>query len=386
MTVVPLGQTAKFINGAAFKPSDWGVEGLPIIRIQNLTGTGEKFNYTTRRVKQELFVDPGDLLVSWSATLDVYRWAGPRGVLNQHIFKVIPKPGVDIDYLYFALRSVIAELESKTHGSTMKHVVRGDFEGTGIPLPSLAEQRRIVDLLSRAEGIVRLRREAQKKTDEIIPALFLDMFGDPATNPKGWPVVAVGEAIASADYGSSTKASEDGSGISIIRMGNVDYAGALDLTNLKHVNLLSEESEKYLLRPGDILFNRTNSKELVGKTGLWDGRCQAVAASYFIRVRVKRAILNPFYLWAFMNSAHMKRALFDTARGAIGQANINARELRAFHIPLATLSIQDRFEKQCQDVTAIKAQQSTAIDKAQTAFDALLAKRTLPPEICRFQR
>ena len=109
-------------------------------------------------------------------------------MLNQHIFKVLPNEGVRPDYLYYALREVISELERKTHGSTMKHVVRGDFESTTIPLPSVEEQDRIVDLLSRAENIVRMRREAEKKAKEIIPALFLDMFGDPATNPKGWGV------------------------------------------------------------------------------------------------------------------------------------------------------------------------------------------------------
>ncbi|MFN8892352.1 MAG: type I restriction endonuclease subunit S [Betaproteobacteria bacterium] len=101
MRRVRLGDAARFINGAAFKPTDWASEGLPIIRIQNLTGTGEHFNYTTRKVKDELVVEQGDLLVSWSATLDVYRWAGPRGLLNQHIFKVLPKPGVDPDFLFF---------------------------------------------------------------------------------------------------------------------------------------------------------------------------------------------------------------------------------------------------------------------------------------------
>lgn len=197
MTLVPLGQTARFINGAAFKPTDWESEGLPIIRIQNLTGTGEQFNLTTRQVKPELIVEPGDLLVSWSATLDVYRWAGPKGVLNQHIFKVLPNPGIDPDYLYYVLKNALAALSSKTHGSTMKHIVRGDFESTEVYVPPLVEQRRIVDLLSRAEGIVRLRREAEKKAAELSPALFLDMFGDPATNPKGWPVSPLGELLAS---------------------------------------------------------------------------------------------------------------------------------------------------------------------------------------------
>lgn len=168
MTLKALGETARFINGAAFKPADWEDGGLPIIRIQNLTGTGEKFNFTSRQVKPELVVEPGDLLVSWSATLDVYRWTGPRGVLNQHIFKVLPNPGIDPDYLFYALKSALAELSAKTHGSTMKHVVCGDFESTQVRMPPLAEQHRIVDILSRAEGIVRLRREAEKKAAELI--------------------------------------------------------------------------------------------------------------------------------------------------------------------------------------------------------------------------
>lgn len=374
MTLKALGETARFINGAAFKPTDWADEGLPIIRIQNLTGTGEKFNYTTRQVKQELVVEPGDLLVSWSATLDVYRWAGPRGVLNQHIFKVLPNPGIEPDYLFYALKNALAELSAKTHGSTMKHVVRGDFESTQVRMPPLDAQRSIVDILSRAEGIVRLRREAEKKAAELIPALFLDMFGDPATNPKGWPMETVGDVIASADYGSSTKASDDGSGLPLIRMGNVDYAGTLNLATLKFVNLPNAEAEKYRIREGDILFNRTNSKDLVGKTGLWSDEREAVAASYFIRLRVDRDRLHPCYLWAFMNSRHMKRVLFDTARGAIGQANINSKELKAFPVAVPPLKMQQDYAARLEDIRSIQSQQSAATATAQATFDALLTQ------------
>lgn len=373
MTLMALGETAEFINGAAFKPTDWASEGLPIIRIQNLTGTGEKFNYTTRQVKASLIVEPGDLLVSWSATLDVYRWAGTRGLLNQHIFKVLPKPGIDPDYLFYALKTALSELSGKTHGSTMKHVVRGDFESTQVPVPPLPEQRRIVDLLSRAEGIVRLRREAEKKAAELIPALFNDMFGDPATNPKGWPVSTLGDAIESADYGSSTKASDDGSGVPLIRMGNVSYEGTLNLFALKFVNLPPKEVEKYRLQQGDILFNRTNSKDLVGKTGLWNDSREAIAASYFIRLRVHPDKLHSCYLWVFMNSKHMKRILFDTARGAIGQANINSKELKAFKIALPPLDLQVCFAAKMDQVMSIQSQQSFATAKARATFDALLA-------------
>jgi type I restriction enzyme S subunit len=379
MRRVRLGDAARFINGAAFKPTDWASEGLPIIRIQNLTGTGEHFNYTTRQVKDELVVEQGDLLVSWSATLDVYRWAGPRGLLNQHIFKVLPKLGVDPDFLFFALKSVISELESKTHGSTMKHVVRGDFEGTFIHLPGIDEQRRIVDLLSRAEGIARLRRQAQQKVAALIPTIFVDMFGDPATNPKGLDVVALGDVLASADYGSSAKAGDEEAGLPMIRMGNVDYSGNIDLAALKYVDLPPDDVARFGLKDGDILFNRTNSKELVGKTGLWIGDREAVLASYFIRLRVDERLARPFFVWAFMNMPHMKRVLFETARGAIGQANINSRELRAFRIPLPDLDEQARFESRCRDVLALRAQQRRALVKAEAAFQALLARAFSAP-------
>jgi len=280
-------------------------------------------------------------------------------------------PDVDLRFLFFALS--YRGLKDVVSGSAQPQITREGLDKVAIPVPTPGDQRRIVDILSRAEGIVRLRREAQKKTDEIIPALFLDMFGDPATNQKGWPKSSVGDIITAADYGSSTKASSNGAGIPIIRMGNVDFTGHLQLNNLKYVELSPEDIERFSLVEGDILFNRTNSKDLVGKTGLWDGLRRAIAASYFIRVRVARNKINPFFFWAFMNSAHMKRVLFDTARGAIGQSNINARELRAFQIIVPPIDQQHIFERHCRDILSIQSQQTAAIEKAQATFDALLA-------------
>jgi type I restriction enzyme S subunit len=278
------------------------------------------------------------------------------------------------EYLAYWLRTQREKMIQHAGGTTFKEIARGTLRKFEIPVPPLPEQRRIVDLLSRAEGIARLRREAEKKAAELIPALFLDMFGDPATNPKGWPVATVGDVLAAADYGSSSKASSDGAGLPMIRMGNVTYAGNLDLDNLKYVDLPAEEVERYSLQEGDILFNRTNSKELVGKTGLWDGSCSAIVASYFIRLRVQPDVMRPHYLWAFMNTAHMKRVIFDTARGAIGQSNINSKELKAFPLPVPPLPQQEQFALRCADAYGMAAQQSAATIKAQSMFDALLAQ------------
>ena len=297
-----------------------------------------------------------------------------EGKCSTEIIPLLPAESLNRDYLAYFLRSpqVVSRISRQTAGARMPRADMGVVLGLEIPVPTLNDQHSIVDILKRADGIRRLRKQAQDTTRQLIPALFVDMFGDPATNSKRWPETTIGEAIKSADYGSSTKASDDGAGLPLIRMGNVDYSGRLDLTELKYVQLPDDQIAKYRLSEGDILFNRTNSKDLVGKTGLWFGSTEAVAASYFIRVRVDRSVLNPFYLWAFMNSGHMKRVLFDTARGAIGQSNINAKELRAFHLPLPPASLQNRFEQRCRDLFALEVQGVSAAAKNESVLQALL--------------
>lgn len=296
---------------------------------------------------------------------------------NQDIKAVVPKAAdVSAEYVYWFLRSKASDVVARgvKKGATVHSVQSGFIEGLQVPLLERDEQRRIVDLLSHAEGIVRLRRQAQQKAAELIPALFVEMFGEPATNPKGLAVATLGEVLASADYGSSSKASAADVGLPMIRMGNVDYSGNIDLTDLKFVDLPADDVVRFGLKDGDILFNRTNSKELVGKTGLWIGDRQAILASYFIRLRVSEQMARPFFVWAFMNTPQMKRVLFETARGAIGQANINSRELRAFRIPLPGLDEQARFESRCRDVRALRSRQRHAMHKAEAAFQALLAR------------
>lgn len=319
-------------------------------------------------------IDPGTVLLVTRVGLGKVAIAGCRLAINQDVKAITPTDDVLPEFLFWFLLAKANDIKQMGAGATVKGVTLNDIKSITMPLPPIAEQRRIVDILSRAEGIVRLRREAEKKAAELIPALFLDMFGDPATNPKGWPMETVGDVIESADYGSSTKATDDGTGLPLIRMGNVDYAGSLNLTDLKFVNLPDTEVEKYRLREGDIIFNRTNSRELVGKTGLWTDEREAVVASYFIRLRVDRDRLHPFYLWAFMNSRHMKRVLFDTARGAIGQANINSKELKAFPVAVPPLKLQRDYATKLEDIRSIQAQQCAASAMAKATFDALLAQ------------
>ena len=209
---------------------------------------------------------------------------------------------------------------------------------------------------------------------EFVPALFVKMFGDPADNQRGWKIEPLGNLCNLAQYGTSKKANDRAEGMPLLRMGNVTYDGYLDCAELKHVLLPSADIAKYELRVGDIVFNRTNSKDLVGKTGLWDGRYPAVAASYFIRLRLDESRVSPTFLWAFMNSAYMKRRFFNIARGAIGQANINAKELKSLLLPIPPIETQRRFTTLVSQAYAVATSTKVAENSAKEISAALISR------------
>lgn len=281
---------------------------------------------------------------------------------------------VDRRYLAYFLRSdtFVRFASQAVAGVKMPRVIMDKFWRYQVPLPALSEQRRIVEILDEADRLRRQRRETDAKVARILPALFHKTFGDPATNPMGWDKGCVGDVVIETQYGTSTRASENGTGIPVLRMNNIDIAGNLDLTDLKYVELSEKQGEKYRLVVGDILFNRTNSRELVGKTGLWRGEFEAVPASYLIRVRVDRTKVLPEYLWAHMNSPFVKSLLFGKSRRAIGMANINARELRALPIVIPPIPVQESFVEQLQTVTLDKTTREASRERIQRLFDVLL--------------
>lgn len=316
--------------------------------------------------------DAGTLLIAmYGATVGKLGLLGMPAATNQAVCAIFPPAELDRKFLFHFLLSIREKLIEKSTGGAQPNISQTIIRDLEIPLPPLAEQQRIVEILDRAAAIQRLRRAAEEKAREIIPALFVDMFGDPATNPKGWPMGSIGEVLTACDYGSSTKATDDAIGLPMLRMGNVDTDGALDLTKLKFVHLPEAEQQKYLLRRGDVLFNRTNSRELVGKTGVWLTDHEAVFASYFIRLRTDARRVLPEYLWAFLNSRASKARLFAMARGAIGQANINSKELKAIPLPLPPMPLQQRFVSVLDALHATQSLHARAQEAAAFAAQSL---------------
>src|SRR5436305_11858787 len=116
MNTVPFCDIAEFINGRAFKPSEWNTEGLPIVRIQNLTGSSQAVNYYDGDVDEKHLIKRGDILISWSASLGVFMWNSENAVLNQHIFKAVTNGKVDRKFFYFAATNALEEMRLRVHG------------------------------------------------------------------------------------------------------------------------------------------------------------------------------------------------------------------------------------------------------------------------------
>ena len=190
-----LGEIATYINGFAFKPSDWSIEGIPIIRIQNLTGTQLHFNKCSRKdIPEKYIVRNGDVLISWSATLGVFEWELGDAYLNQHIFKVVfDKEEINKKYFEYAISISINLMFQYTNGATMKHIRKGDFDNIRIPVPPLSEQQAIVSRLDSAFAkIDAVKANAEKQLNDA-KALFQKELSKAMISKEGWEEKKLGE-------------------------------------------------------------------------------------------------------------------------------------------------------------------------------------------------
>ena len=194
--IVNLGNVATYINGYAFKPSDWAEDGTPIIRIQDLTGNSYQMNRFKGIVDSKYDVNSGDVLISWSASLGVYVWNRGNAVLNQHIFKVVfDKEEVDKDFFVFQIDNLLKRAANQAHGATMRHLTKPVFDALPFYLPDIKTQRLISSKLNLIVHLIENHHEQLKKLDELIRSRFVELFGNPVINQKRFPVKQVGDVI-----------------------------------------------------------------------------------------------------------------------------------------------------------------------------------------------
>lgn len=378
MQKLPLSDVTTILMGQSPPGSTYNEvgEGLPFFQgkaeFGELFPTPKKWCSAPQRV-----AEAGDILISVRAPVGPTNVAAVRCCIGRGL-AAIRADGLKLeaDYLRFFLRHSEPRLVSMGQGSTFTAIGRAEITSLRIPLPPLNEQRSIVDLLSRAEGIVRLRREAQKKAAEIIPALFLDMFGDPVMNPKGWPVVSlreVAEVISGVAKGRKLSAKEVVE-LPYMRVANVKD-GHLDLSEIKLILIKRTEIVKLRIEPGDLLMTEGGDPDKLGRAALWQGEIDlCVHQNHVFKVRSDRSRLSPGYLRSLAGSFYGKAYFLSVAKKTTGIASINKTQLSAFPVVLPPIREQLAFEKYVAAIESIEKQQTDALQKTEATFNALLAR------------
>lgn len=373
-------------NGASIKQTD-GAGGLPITRIETISSREvdrNKFGYAGIKdidKYHEYILQDGDILMSHINSekhlgkVALYKKQGDEiiihgmNLLMLRANKALVYP--PFAAYYFETNMFLNQIQR----ITKKSVNQASFTVTALkeiemPLPPLEEQRRIAAMLDKVSDLIAKRRAQLDKLDLLVKARFVEMFGDQYTNPKGWETGTIRDVVSEVKYGTSRPAVEGGA-YKYLRMGNITFDGHLDLNDLKYIDIPESEIEKCIVKKGDVLFNRTNSKELVGKTCVFNIDEPMVIAGYIIRVRVNERVL-PDYLSAVLNSQYGKRTLADMCKAIVGQANINAQELQNIAILVPPIELQRQFLQFVNQVNKLASNINCGLGKLETLQKALM--------------
>lgn len=370
MSTFRLGDVLEVQSGFAFKTEYFSSgDGIPLIRIRDLANSSTEINYRGE-YREDFIVDAGDYLIGMDGGFHCYRWHGGKALLNQRVCRLRNfQECIDPEYIFYGIQKKLAEIEETTAFVTVKHISAKQVQNIELPFLPIAEQRRIVDILSRAEGIVRLRRGAEKKAAELIPALFLDMFGDPATNPKAWPELPIVELCAVQTGGTPSR--ENGAyyegEIPWVKTGEV--AGGLILKTEEHISaqaLAETNCKKFPV--GTILVAMYGQGQTRGRCavlGIEASTNQACAA-----ILPSDRIAGEFLFRLLQTQYEHLRSL---AQGG-NQANLNLSMIKNYPVILPPIAIQNEFVERVSAISSIQSQQFAASAKAQASFDALLAQ------------
>jgi type I restriction enzyme S subunit len=269
-------------------------------------------------------------------------------VVDGHV--TIMRSGEKLNYkfLYYYLRSSYGQEQIHTNksGSTSQtELYKRDVLALELPVPPLDEQREIVKKLDKIFDKINKIEKSQEKADKIFKDIAFSFFTSRVKEAET-DTVETDELIESTQYGSSNATNSEGDGYPSLRMGNYNLRGEMDYSKIKYQDLEDDDFEKYRVEKGDVLFNRTNSKDLVGKMCVYDGGLEdAVFASYLIRVELNEDRVLPEYFVTYMNSHLGEVERQGKLKQAVSQANINATELREMEMAVPSLERQKEIVK-----------------------------------------
>ena len=371
--IVKLGDVATYINGYAFKPSDWSTNGLPIIRIQDLTGNSYQCNRYNGEYDEKYEIVDGDVLISWSASLGVYVWKGEKSVLNQHIFKVVfNKCEIDKNFFVHQVANILEKAEVEAHGATMKHLTKKVFDSLSFYLPELEEQRKIAETLDKVSDLIAKRKQQLEKLDLLVKSKFVEMFGDPFVNPKSWNIVVFSDIIQNANNGMARRGN-DLDGDIVLRLVELQN-GYIDYSSPNRIILNEAEKKRYRLLDKDFLFARVNGNpDNVGRCAVFnDIKDPVYHNDHIIRVHFNDELVNGTFLSVLLNSEYGKSEMRNKIKTSAGQYTISQDGIGAVKSILPPIKLQTQFAEFVQQTEHTKSIIKQSLEKLETLKKALM--------------
>ena len=357
MTRTPLSHLAELTSGFAFSSQFFNEKvGTPLIRIRDVIEGTTSLKFAGE-YDERFLVQKGDLLITMDGEFRIAEWRGGPALLNQRVCRIEPKNGaIDPNFLKHFLPKKLKEIEDHTPFVTVKHLSVKRINSIEVPNISLVEQRRIAAILNKADGICRKRESALAMTDEFLNSAFLKMFGDPSTNPMGWPTATLAE-LGKVQGGLQVTKTRDTLNLRLpyLRVANV-YRDRLDLGEMKQIGLTPAEFERTKLEVGDILIVEGHGNpEEIGRAAVWNGLIDpCVHQNHLIRFRANHTIVSPLYVSRVLNSAGGRLQLVGAGRTTSGLNTISTSKVKEVWVPVPPLPVQQKFEEiaRRQDMTS----------------------------------
>lgn len=305
-----------------------------------------------------------------------------EATINQACFAILPNAKFDPSFLQLWFQSSYGRLRAKTEfrGGNQPNLNGDVLRQELVPLPPLAEQRRIAGRLREQLAEVAKARtavQAQLAAAQALPAAFFRAVFD-SEEARQWERIPFGEiCFGNGQYGTSERSTNEQRGLPVLRMGNL-FDGHVLWGDLKYAALPTTELDKYRLVAGDLIFNRTNSVELVGKSAVFDGSREAIFASYLVRFRLRPDRADSHFVCAFINSQFGRAFIDANMTRAIGQANVSASTMKAMPIPMPHITVQRaiaaRLTAELAEVTRLRESLSGKLETLDRLPAALLAQ------------
>jgi type I restriction enzyme S subunit len=298
------------------------------------------------------------------------------GICSTDILPLLPGPELDRNYLaHFLLQPELISLaDSRATGVNLPRLSPKVLIGFQVPLPPLPEQRRIAEVLDRVAALWAKRRGTLAQLDDLIQSIFLEMFGDPATNPKEWPESKTLGEVAEITSGITKGRKVNGQAtreVPYLAVVNVQDR-ALDLSVIKTIAATENEIERYRLKPNDLLLTEGGDPDKLGRGTLWsDELPECIHQNHVFRVRLSADDLHPLFLNWIVGSQRGKRYFARSAKQTTGIASINMTQLRGFPLLLPPQNLQREFARRAEAVERLKAAQRASLTEINALFVSL---------------